>query len=625
MKILIIIVSAFCATVALFQNCSKPLFSVVENPVTYKSESESLNTLSISENEFYKVVLVVDSSNSMSDELVKLSNSLDQIIEAAKGYNIKFYVYNTDAMYSVAYNGGFKITNPNSTMAEISGALDFALKSGQTISRKFDDHKLNDWSSAQYSVQMKPALAVFELQNNSSDEDIFKTKEKLRELVTKIQPLNVQSNEYGICTLKRILAEEGPNRILFPGDKVNFILISDENNRLSNENDGRCSIGGVVTKHSSEHQDKWCLSDYYGSGGQRKLFNANDCNKLNNKSVLLEPTKQMSISAVMLVKERRVVYSYKHIDSILSTSLERVVDYNYDAVVPSESACTESDLIQVKKIVQANTGSDENLLTCMVKIQNNGMTQPLSSFSIQLTETDSTEHQNLIKSTFMSNHCNEKSLFFDSLTRKLHTSYKEAIADRLTQKGIQGVNSEKLAFARCGQLLSIEHLGVGSENPLAFEDVPDSATLQYVFPQGIKSKADALLGSKNYMVSSYHHSVDLDKNICTMDPQSASYGTEQESMIRSLGENGHKESICSEDYSKKLSEFAKKFTKDQTRTFVMHKFKENSELTSILINGKEIIDLENSYNLIGNKITFDSESVQPGDTIEVFFRHPETI
>lgn len=70
-------------TLVFYQNCSEVSFS--EKPIVFASGFADFDTTSLLNAEFYKVVLVIDPSNSMNDDLNKLSKALDRVIETARG------------------------------------------------------------------------------------------------------------------------------------------------------------------------------------------------------------------------------------------------------------------------------------------------------------------------------------------------------------------------------------------------------------------------------------------------------------------------------------------------------------------------------------------------------------
>lgn len=605
-------------TLGLYQNCSEVVFS--ENPTVFSSDSATFDTSDMLGAEFYKVVLVLDPSSSMNDDLVKLSAAMDRVIEAAKGYNIKFYIYDTNAQNRVSINSrtlGLRQEVIQNTEA-VTEVL-FTLKDGNIIKRPISEISKDDWSSYEYDTKLKAPIAFFEINKNSTQQDILNVKNQLREIVIATQPVGSSSTEFGICTLKRILSNKSDTGIIFEGDKINFILISDEDN--GGLQDTNCVAGGTVVKNEAIVQDKYCVNDFKGSGGQRGKQNAKDCDDNFDSNALAYSSSEMTIGNVIMVIQRVITYEYKNIDTIVKSNLEVEVNYNYEEVIRTQSICNESEFARVRELVRARTGDAENLIKCEVTVQNDGRTFSIGNISIPKQMAITQENINRVNRTFLGKHCNSNSEFFDIEKNRVFASYKHALVSRMEERNIMGVDPNKIEFATCVQKLSISHLGEGSENPLAFLSPITALHTPKTF-DSVKVAADQLLGTDNYVVSSFHHSAALDSGLCSLDPQEGSFGVSQDQLITSLGQNGFSQSICSSDYSQSLIQFAARFIKDQHRTFTLLNYRRDTEIMSIRINGREIVGIHNSYRLIGNRLTISEGFINQGDLIEVDFRYP---
>lgn len=469
---------------------------------------------------------------------------------------------------------------------------------------------------------MKPPLAVFEFSKNSTEQDITNAKRKLEEIVKKTYPVNVSSNEYGICTIRRIISEVSDSRILFPGDKVNIILISDENNGGLQQNDSHCSAGGTVTRGDAVIQDQFCVYDYTGSSEGRTRIKAKNCDDGYDINRLLNSTQNMTIAPLLGVIKTSVIFKYRQIDSEIEDGLPAEVNFNFENVMATEVDCSPSELNSVRTIVANRTGSPSNLLSCKRRVSNDGFTFSAGNFLVSKSHASNLNETNLISQTFSAKHCREDLPFFDSVSKRLHQSYKHAIVEKMRERGIIGVDPLKVDIAACSQRLSIDHLGQGSANPLAYTDeIVGSHSPEFYDDLG--TALVRLLGSQNFVVSSFHHSTVLDAGLCTIDPLEASLGVNQDRLIQNLSTNGFSQSICSGDYSQSLVQFASRFLKDQHRTFILADFRQGTEITSIKINNREIFGLPDSFQLNGNRLTIAEGLLNQGDLIKIEFRYPQ--
>lgn len=167
-----------------------------------------------------KVVLVVDNSFSMTQAQEKLAVGVRSLIDGLKGFTATYHLYTTtqvgDKNASQIKSGCRKFKNGITTDL-LSCPADGSRELG-AIYTKYDDY------------QLAPSLILgtdFKISDNSTDAEFSNLKNKISTAITSVGTSGSDS-EQGVCTLLRSIYEEGPNKILNPGDFAVFGLISDE-------------------------------------------------------------------------------------------------------------------------------------------------------------------------------------------------------------------------------------------------------------------------------------------------------------------------------------------------------------------------------------------------------------
>ncbi|HCM41666.1 MAG: hypothetical protein A2X97_01125 [Bdellovibrionales bacterium GWA1_52_35] len=171
-----------------------------------------------------KVVLIVDNSNSMQDEQMLLSSGIGKMLDSLSGMketNIDFFVFTTSA-------------SDDATAAQ---------KAVFTKSTVFQDPVSGDFISAlqptlldriSYARSMKNILASprngginLQIRNNIRNDEFQAVRDALAAAVAAIGT-DGNATEAGLCSMARIISEDGDSAILKKGDKVAFIILTDD-------------------------------------------------------------------------------------------------------------------------------------------------------------------------------------------------------------------------------------------------------------------------------------------------------------------------------------------------------------------------------------------------------------
>ncbi len=227
----------------------------VKDPI-YRSASFVLSTTR--EIPLVKTVLIVDNSNSMGDEQELLASGVATFMNQLKGKNVDLYLYTTSTFsgwmgrYVSGPSALFQtVNNFDRTINMTNGALvNHSANAAIKANAWFDvNYAWTDASgglvtsatapvlgsapySAEFSYYMQKNL--FDLDTNKplsirpdtsdADLDIIKAK-----LISSIKAGTSGSDvEEGLCTLVRLVNDQGPNKIFSPGDNVAFVVLTDE-------------------------------------------------------------------------------------------------------------------------------------------------------------------------------------------------------------------------------------------------------------------------------------------------------------------------------------------------------------------------------------------------------------
>lgn len=220
----------------------------LEVTMTYERDVE-VTEVTASE---YKLFFIIDNSKSMADNIDALRKSIISISQKYSNLNIKMYFYTTSSNdysdyveasglkremhisdYTYLFNLKESIVNPDYDAAAAASQM-FSIEEPKFVYKTKMNTILNSATQDIYEFErvLRPDFSeqIGITINTSVDKDLA-LDNKIKSLTNALLANEGHSNESGLCTMKRILYDLGPNKPLNKGDNFAFILLSDEDDR----------------------------------------------------------------------------------------------------------------------------------------------------------------------------------------------------------------------------------------------------------------------------------------------------------------------------------------------------------------------------------------------------------
>jgi hypothetical protein len=216
-----------------------------------------------------KLVLIVDDSSSMDDKQAKLADALKDGLRALKGRSVEVFLYSTTQVGPSSFDEQAKLQNAMLQGTEVGIFRNYVGTYATGIGKKLTGRYLSEYVAnpgSSFNLSTKPFLAreiafvrdgrlvspdltkgfagsgVYEkyiagpsrfssqtikIKPEMADEEFEATISRIASEV-KIGSKGASNAELPLCTLATLLMNEGPSRPFAEGDKVAFLILTDE-------------------------------------------------------------------------------------------------------------------------------------------------------------------------------------------------------------------------------------------------------------------------------------------------------------------------------------------------------------------------------------------------------------
>lgn len=665
-SIYVVLGAFFSILIFNFQNCSKASFSML-NTNTEASTDVALAGAPISassrkikfdadSDEFldqntFKVIFIIDNSKSLDDNLANLYRSVDKMVDVVAKYNVKFYVYSSNSTVSFDQSGtSFKrfIFDKNSVIAnEIPTVFKFA--DGSTKSADFSqNNSIGDWVEAKYELNLKPDLAEqqgldLRVQKNASLDDL---KSNLKKLLTVNQSMIDNSSniaESPLCTLSRILNDNGQFNPLKPNDKVSFVIATDEADRgmigqlyQGGFTTSKCNRAGTLTRKAVTVAggSKWCMD--HGKQAAWTTLPGQIAPACPQDFLTTAVGAAYSLIAPLL--SRSISGTLPSADIVLSGSLDaKVLFYNQSQVskntngswkypaLPVAENCTqaEQDALFRKlthKVVDPTQVDRSKLICRVVYSQRVGDAGEIyKALKSSTNAALNTIAEEMIQGP---NACIADAVVYNSWLKIRYANFKEAFANDPTWTGAQADNA--LATGTCRKYYIIPEtisgpvvhsMALVPESPVntGKQMVTDPKLLSNFVRDAFIKRANELLGAKNYSLAAYFNQAN--EKMCTGSVDEIVTSPILNALVDTMGhEQAFKDSICAADFDSHLSKIVERIRREVLKTFA-YSIAEDEYVQAVHVNGEKV-PLE-KFVLEDEHITFLEGFIKDDDVIEL--------
>jgi prepilin-type N-terminal cleavage/methylation domain-containing protein len=180
----------------------------------------------------FKLVIIVDNSTSMSAYQARLSSSLQPLLQALKSnsFDLAVQIYSS-SQYVMAAASNYSYPRPINSTQQILNLKSVGCTNGTTtVTGKYcEDVPMSGTQLEDY--ELKPPVEVTLAANASAaDYTVFETT-----ILDTVKNMGVagSDDEQSLCTMSRLLTNQ--NNFIQTGDKVGFIIISNENDNSKTE------------------------------------------------------------------------------------------------------------------------------------------------------------------------------------------------------------------------------------------------------------------------------------------------------------------------------------------------------------------------------------------------------
>ncbi|WP_413290933.1 hypothetical protein [Bdellovibrio sp. HCB337] len=506
-----------------------------------------------------KVVIIMDTSASMADNFLKVKNGIKSLLSKVGQYNAEVYFYSTASQLGQFYNWNNEVSNYYKGFDNVSSYAPVMVDANSYAAQTQPDFSLK------LSIPLNSKLAVADLDS------------RIDQILSQYKPYPGTDRESGLCTLARIVEDSGPNRILNSNDLVYFIIVSDEDDAIM-------PIAGTSTISCDRAQtQKPIVSTVIQTttASDPAADNVAIDFKFNfvNVTMSLKATKNdssMSVLAPVCAEINGVVCKYR---------------------TPGTYPCPQEELDKV-----SNYYTSIQSCTMNVTMGNGGLNLNTSDpASIQILKGIS---------------C---SVGPYPMGYKTYQSKEEVFASQRTYN--------PSTYAGCTMRFTKQ---VKNQFNWWFHELMDGTVVQtsYVSPakmvglkQDLIRKLNAKFGANGYAIRAFIQDPIKDQGLCTLTD--GSYGTAYSDFIK-MTQNPYSsyESICHDDYGFSFDTLSKIITQKVESTFIFPEVKEGQAISGVNVtrSGAEVSVCSNDYEIVGNKVIFKENVLQPGDKVSIYVK-----
>ncbi len=550
-----------------------------KTPVVDSSNRVSSRSLSVDANAeelrpTAKVVLVVDNSNSMRDEQVKLANGVRSMIDGLKSHkaNVNFYIYTTTPLANASskpiVTKSLKHVTFDNNMNEVISNLRPAASNPAMHTQR------ETWD---LTASLKPtSTTLFALKYDDSDSIYDSVRDSIANFISSIGVTGADSEE-GFCNIGRILAEPlsaQTNGILSTGDHAAFIIISDADD------------------NSEINSSNACLKKREQDFSVVPLASGNTTSSVKSES------GQWNYSVQFAKKRDEKFYLY----------------YSYNTTGSYDGQTRPIVRVITTEINPAQFGSPAGT---------NGLNAPCNQQMID-------EAKRLGGASYVDNTCSYKSSFTYDLFNYSYVDTNVSSANLCNSSFVvSGVTYSSLYdyFRRTapitdGAIFNNKCTSAGLTPYKPMGAVRNSLVRELIAPTASASLQDAIIDRSNKMFGSdgYFFSAVIDNDLDADDCSGVATeraGTKYRTFIERLGTRGSIHSICANTYYPALQKLSS-FIQQVALTSYDITIESGETIKKVsLLRGSSTIDLEigNQVTVVGPSLRFAENQIQPQDKI----------
>ncbi|WP_413289881.1 hypothetical protein [Bdellovibrio sp. HCB337] len=532
-----------------------------------------------------KIIVILDSSESMIDNFAKVKSGLSGVMTKLAGKNVEVYFYTTasyEPEWYVTYASNTPLKVYYDDLSQYNG---FKKVASFDVKKEDDIHYTLDLSmdmSRKIGLPIDPAL------------DSATVLSRMDSIFATYVAASWSDRESGLCTLHRILTDEGPNKVINSNDLAFFILVSDENDvMMTSESMSKYGCHKkqtieMITTTTSQPQDCNPSLETCDFANARLYFGG--------------------IRALIGYSEVKNDTQNFHFKTLCDVN----TDYNYTGYKPcpfstlGKYACTDSQM----KII--NPDGSNSILSCYVAVENDSRNYTISS------QTPAT------MATMQSNFCTGGSFTLSGVT---YVNLQDYI-----QRAIPGFASANLESCQVSFTKMVPMTGTYPQ-ATSYTRMNGDITTTKIFTSEeqlkmrdhIISNLKAKFGTTGFAVKAIIQDPIKDLGLCSLT--NGSYGTVYVDFLNALGSPlSSYDSICNSSYDVSFDTLSSNILSKINNTYIFSNMTSDDKIVGINITraGSSFTLDPTRYEVVSNKVIFQEGALQEGDQITLLLNNGTT-
>ncbi|WP_413289880.1 hypothetical protein [Bdellovibrio sp. HCB337] len=533
-----------------------------------------------------KVIVILDSSESMADNFAKVKSGLTNMMTTLAGKDVAVYFYTTaGAEYDYeSYRFNFSVlkTHYESTSNNAEAYKNVA----SYVVTKPDDVTYNinlaQDMSRKIGLPIDPTL------------DSATIKSRMDSIFATYVAAPGTDKESGLCTLYRVLTEDGPNKILNDNDLAFFVIVSDEDDLMLNPNTL------AVSCHKSQKIEEVTFA-----------YNA-----VTNCDYLTEPCTRTDVRLHLAKRIAMVRYTQRTNDTTVSFAAS-VCNFNSGSNPVGYSPCPYQTVggytCSSREMNYINPDGTKNIIDCSVSVYD--------------SEIGYSRGYNYMENTpeLIANFCSGGAFSFQSI------SYTN-VNDWVRQIMGAGYADATQIFCKVSASKSVATTTTNLQ-VTSFTQMDGTVTTNGNLTNEARERLGSYLvstlktkfGNSGFAVKAYIQDPIKDLGLCSLTD--GTYGTTYKNFISRLESplSGY-ESVCNSNYDVSFDTLSANILSKINNTYVFSSLTSDDKIVGISITraGSSFTLDPSKYEVVSNKVIFQEGALQEGDQITLLLNNGTT-
>jgi len=528
-------------------------------------------------NAIAKIVVILDSSESMVDNFAKVKKGLSGIMTKLAGKDVEVYFYTT---------AGLEPNGDTNIPAAIKDYYDNK-STGYIDHKKLASYVVTKDDAITYSSRLAMDMSRKIGLPIDPSLDTATIQSRLDSLFATYVAAYGTDRESGICTLHRVLTDDGPNKIIGTNDLAYFIIVSDEDDVMMS------SAALNYNCHKTQKVE-------YITGTSSVTANCN---------IATEPCEWADLRVTLSGVFAYAYFTIKTNDTYTNAT-KTLCSLNTLNSAPGYDPCPFKTLgdfnCGAKELAAINPDGTKNIVACKY-----GVRQGSNSYGV----TDTVPAHFPALQAYM---CQGGGSF------SVGTETYVSLQDLITKMVGNGFDSATITncSASTYKTISVESTDykttsytrmngdVATNNLITFEE---KLKMRDHIVATLKTK----FGDTGFGVKAFIQDPVKDTGLCTLTD--GSYGTAYKDLISSLYNNPYSgyESICNDNYDFSFETLGNTILTTINNTYIFNNLTSTDKITGVTItrSGSSFTLPVDKYEVIGAKVIFQDGVLQANDQI----------